>query len=237
MNCLTICLTGGAVLMFAQLAGSKPLDRRAHDVLEIAKAVATDTNKRGLSPTELQQVLEATRTDSTIVRMAAAYALAFTDSSSGKKALAGLAASKDDEVAGVADFSVLRKQTSHLIGQELLSVLSFRLGRSQRPWTRALLVSWLADQFKGATTRLFIEALETENDSLVRAELLFQIACYGSRDQLATVKALLDRGHGELDGSFDESEFFLDRVSMGPIQRPPLSLKQFLISRMRTNNQ
>jgi hypothetical protein len=115
MSHLSIVLAGGAILMFADLASSKPLDRRAHDILEIAELVTKNTNRRELSETELQRVLEGSQTDSGYVRMAAAYALAFTGSDSGKKALAHLAASNDDDVAGVADFAVLlREQASHL---------------------------------------------------------------------------------------------------------------------------
>jgi HEAT repeat protein len=220
MNRLSLYLAGGAVLMLAGVASSKPIDRRAYDVLQIAKAVAARDNDKQLSDKQLQSVLEASQVDSPIVRMAAAYALAFTDSDLAKKALAALAGSDDPDVAGVAGFSLLIRQTSILKGQELLSVLSFRLGESRQPWARTLLISKLGDQFKGLATPLFLTALETEKDSLVRTELLFQIACYGNSAQLKGVKLLLDKKQTGTAAGFDETtESFLNAVSRSPLER------------------
>ncbi len=236
MRRLSMYFAVGAVLILVGQVLSTPMDRRAYDILEMVKGVlARDTDKQ-LSQTELASVLKASEIDSAVVRMAAAYALAFTDSEVGKKALGVLKKSNVPGVAGVAEFSVLRNQAAHLKGQKLLAVLSFRLGQSKRPWARTLLVSRLGDEFKGSTTPLFMAALEGEENALVRAELFFQIACHGNRDQLAKARLLLKQEKVDPARAFHESRSsFLNAVCRNPTQRTdlPAFIERLIESRMK----
>ena len=206
-----------------------PPDTRAADVLGIVRTILASGKDRMLSPVETDSVVKASNIDSTNVRMAAASALAFTASEEGRKALERLASDRDPSVAGIAEFSVLYRQTSGLSKEERLSIMSFQLGKSTHPWTRVMLVSSLGDQFRSAMVPLFLTVLEKEPDVLVRAELFFQIATNGNIAQLKMVRSLLAQEKQDFAGSFNEmTAFFLDSVSRNAIQRESIPTDIFL---------
>jgi len=106
--------------------------------------------------------------------------------------------------------------------------MSYELGRSKRPWTRILLVSYLGDEFKKASTPLFLMTIEKETDPLVRAEMLFQIACYGNEAQLSAAKSFIDRQPSKsIENFYESTSCFLDAVSLNPDKRLIIPLKAF----------
>lgn len=229
-----------AAFMLSGIAFCKPPDTRAADVLGIVKIILAREKDRLLSQTELDSVVNASKVDNAAVRMAAAYALSFSDSDTGKKVLAVLRGDADAGVAGVAEFAVIRKHTSMLSQDERLAVMSFKLGCANTAWTRALIVTSLGEEFKGTVAPLFLSALEKEKDPLVRAEIFFQIAGHGNKDQLKMIESVLAKEKQETATAFNETTvFFLNAISRGRNDRKPLvSTSEFLkdVTDARTHN-
>lgn len=235
MRLSLICISIISILILSAIVCAAPLDRRAYNILEMVKGDLVLNGAKQLTEQQIRSAVEASESESVQVRMAAAYALAFIDSEAGENALNGLVASPDPRVAGIAAFSKLRKHTGHLKKQELVAVLSFELGQSPQPWTRALLVSLLGDNFEGDVVPLFIVILKQEKESLVREELLFQIACHGDANQLKEAIVFLQE-MSVLDRAFASFERdFLNGVAQNPIKRSPMpgALQALIESRLK----
>ncbi len=231
----SICVAVGAFVILNTIAIAEPMDRRAYDLLQIVKTIA-DRSDQQLTSTEVDAAVSACEVASVQTRMAAAYLLAFTDVPAGTNALSVLTTNSSPEVAGVAKFSVLRKQLVPLNDKELLSDMGVRFSKIQHPWTRTLAVSWLGDRLKDGAVPFFLAALENEKDGLPRAELFFQIATYGNLEELAKACSILKQTQGKPDGVFHESgATFLNMVSSSPSKRAPMPgvLKSMIESRMK----
>ncbi len=209
-----------AIFALATVAVCSPMDRRAYDILELVSRFSTQEGGRELSDDELTAVVTGGTSDNLQVRMAAAYALAFTEKDAGTNALAKLAKDTSPAVAGVAEYALFLKQSVHLEKRELFAVLSYRLGASMLPWSRTLLVSKLGDEFKSSAIPMFLVALETQADELTRAEIYFQIANHGNRVQLAAISTLLKDEKQDPARAFRAGQGdFLNRVSSNPRKR------------------
>ena len=240
-HCNVVLLT--AICIWPCATFAKPIDGRAASVLQVIKKILEQgPSEHHMSEEELTYILEASEVDSIDVRMAAAYALVFSDSENGNKALQTLIAGQHHSVAGVAGFSMIYKQAEVLKKPERLMLLSYWLGSSNQPWTRTLLASCLGDDFQKAATPMFLAALGPEKDPLVRAELLFQIVSYGDSSQLKLATALLEKEKESTAGAFTESVvFFLNAISQNPIDRESTTpiqgfLRDALKSRLQPTN-
>lgn len=240
MNRFSILLGWFCFLFCVRVVQAEPLDRNVYDILKMAE-VARKAGRQ-LSSEEVQKILEMIKPYKLAgaTCMAAAYALTLTDLESAKEALAALEAGGDPDVADMVDYGMLRKKLSQLQRQEVLAIASFHLGQSKRPWGRTVWVSWLGDEFKETVIPLFLHMLETEKSRLVRAELLFQIACYGSKAQLEKTKALLDtqppKTPTEIEFFEEATIQFLKMISSPPQPRPRKPLREYIDIRLKENS-
>jgi hypothetical protein len=202
-------------------ANAEPLDTKAADILMLVKERITFREKmKPLTKGELSTVLQQVETDNTDVRMAVAYVLGFSDSEEATKNLQALVADKDSNVSGTAIFVEIWKKALQINEKQRLAMLSFELGRCQQEWTKLLLIGRLGDEYGASVMPLFLTALETEKSGQVRAELFYQIACYGSVAQLEYIRKLLVEEKAETPTMFSESSaYFLNTISNNPIRR------------------
>lgn len=208
------------VLLLMEPVLSTPIDRRAYDILETVKNISMRDGGGGLDEHQMAAVVEGSESDNLEVRMAAAYALAFAESELALKKLESLRISSEPRVAGVAAFAMLRKQVLKFEKQGHMAVLAYNLGSSEQPWTRALLVAWLGETFKGDVVPLFLAVLNYEKDPLVRAELCFQVALVCDGDQCEKLNAIMSREKIDSTKGFGEFETsFLNAVSHSPVKR------------------
>jgi CMP-N-acetylneuraminic acid synthetase len=213
-----------------------PLDAQAADILTIVRTVQARGNDAQLSPAELKAVLVVTDTDNVVVRMAAAYALAFTDAEEGQQALDKLREDKKADVVSVARFATLLKQALDLNSEERLSLLSFQLAKSDGQWFRTLLVARLGDEYRDSIVPMLLAALEVEKDPLVRTEMFFQAASYGNQQQLNEINVLLQREKKNPATAYHEAVCtFLNMVSTNKNTRDvlPDAMKRLIESRLK----
>lgn len=228
---LLVLLAVGAVP--AKLALGLPLDRETVDLVKMVDAGRPQGKVHLLTDANLAHVIRASESDNVPLRAAAAYALAFTDSDAGVSALRALQSDKFELVAGVAEFSILRRETLPLKREELLGVFSFRLGSSARPFARVMLANWLGEEFKASSVPLLLAALQKEGHRFVRAEMAFQIASHGDLAQLKAAQLLLEQDSRAVAFHDEALTQFLDQVSRSPTKRPLVPLRLFIESRMR----
>lgn len=218
-----LCLALGLIIITCTAVYSEPLDRNASDILKTVRTVQLHSKTPKLSQEELKSIMAAGEADSVVVRMAVAYALAFTDAKDGKQALEKLGEDKDADVASVAEFSTFLNGALDLNSEERLSLLSFRLAQSDRRWLRTLLVARLGDEYKANVVPMLLAALKGEKDPLVRTEMFFQAALYGNQQQLKEIDTMLQHEKKDSSAVYHEATcMFLNAVSTNKNERDSL---------------
>lgn len=213
---VSVCIL---VLSSGTPSQAAPLHGNAHEILEIIKQVVQREGKQELTPEEFSRVMGLRNNGQFDFEVA--YALLWLPSGDAAMVMHALDNGADphnQSVEGMKRTVSLVKQTSILPPQQRLAILSFYLGRETSHVTRVFIAAELGREFGSVVVPIFLELLKKEPVQYVRAELYYQIANWGTPDQLLACQSLVEK---EEEVQFDRllSEMLNIRYHHKPMER------------------
>jgi hypothetical protein len=170
-----------------------PGDPEAASIWEgiIAPLLNDRTNVGKVDGKRLEAVLDAAKSQSYEQRMAAAYALALSDTPESDSELLRLTGDKQDGVNFTAEFGIMLKRALKMKPGARFGQLSSALLRSHNELQRFYCVNWLAYEYGKEAIPLFRRALRDTPHGFARHEMYYQILMQGGNaDLLAVLKGL-----------------------------------------------